>query len=93
MDIILDTKKTVLDAIKNILDTLCFTLFDCNFENLNKNTKFKDTKFPIIKIFLSKYFSIDYIHNYPELEYWFKQLRNIINIAKNEGFDIILIIN
>jgi hypothetical protein len=92
MDIILEKNIPLEIGIKNVLDKLCLVLFDSSFKNLGKTIIIKNKEIKIIKIFLTIHFSIDFIHRYPKLAFWYKQIRNIASIAKEEGIDILIII-
>lgn len=90
MDIILDTNKPLVVAIKEVLDKICLLLFESKFENIGRTIKNK--KYTSIHIYLTNHFSFDIINNYPELSYWFKNIRSIASLAIEEGITILPII-
>jgi hypothetical protein len=92
MDIYLNPKLPIIIATKEILDKLCLILFECQYQELGDIMKIKNKKIGVIKIFLSKEFSIDRIKFNSELSLLFKEIRCIAAFAKEENITVLPII-
>lgn len=91
MEFYFNSKNPIDIEIKNILNDLCEYLFECQFSEL-KEIKVKNNNKKDIWIYLPKEFSISNLEQNSEHGKWYKELRKIATIVKEQGITILPII-